>query len=261
MRGVLWAGKSVKKGWFVKVQINDNKPFDVNSFYDPFHKQDYENFRWYLEDSWREKYIAGQEVDEVKRKLAEGNVKEKEARALDEINRYGVELFKQLRLDEQSFTGRTREIFIHNSCSSDGEEADGGVDALVWEQLGDPSLWSNPPECVSITRVSKPSPFSGPATDHLDKPFIVLLVVARNFRRDRNLEYYANTDASASLVQVPLMQISAQLRAIGKGYRMELEIIRPGSWEELKEHLEECGPGHFGLIHFDLHGEIDEATE
>ena len=179
---------------------NDNEPFDVDAFHDPFHKGEYDHFQWYLERCSIEKHAASKKKDDFEREKVENIVKEKEARSISEIRRYGRELFKQLRLNEYTFIGRTREIFIHSPRILESGEIDDSFNEVVWELLGDPSLWPNEPECVSITRVSELSRSPCPDPDHLGKPFVVLLVVSRNLRRDRNREYCANRSAAASLV-------------------------------------------------------------
>jgi hypothetical protein len=232
-----------KRAWSVTVQINDNEAFEINPLCDPFHEDEYEIFQWYLEDSWDEKFKKAEGSDDHK------CVVEAQSKALAKIHRYGKELFEGLGLKDYVFTGQTREIFIENRDTNES------IDYLVWEQLSDPILWPNPPKYVSITRIANPSVPRNLSNDCL-KPFIILLVVARSFQKDKSdVEYLADkNDASPAQVQAPLMQIISQLRAIRKAYRLELEIVRPGSWEEFKNHLEESGPGYFDLIHFDLHG-------
>ena len=88
--------ESGRKAWSVRIRINDNEPFDVDAFHDPFHKGEYDHFQWYLERCSIEKHAASKKKDDFEREKVENIVKEKEARSISEIRRYGRELFKQL---------------------------------------------------------------------------------------------------------------------------------------------------------------------
>lgn len=78
--------------------------------------------------------------------------------------------------------------------------------------------------------------------------FRVLLVVARDFSRTG-----ADRDPEPDLAQWPLMRVHKKLRS-----RLLLEVVRPGSCEELEDHLvTRAAQGvQFHLVHFDLHGRV-----
>ncbi|UNI22479.1 hypothetical protein JDV02_008366 [Purpureocillium takamizusanense] len=78
--------------------------------------------------------------------------------------------------------------------------------------------------------------------------FKVLLVVARDFKRAGG-----DRDPEPDLAQWPLMRLQKKLRS-----RLLLEVVRPGSREELERHLQLRASQNveFNLVHFDLHGRI-----
>ncbi|GAO19974.1 hypothetical protein UVI_02008480 [Ustilaginoidea virens] len=78
--------------------------------------------------------------------------------------------------------------------------------------------------------------------------FRILLVIARDFSRTG-----FERDPEPDLAQWPLMKLQDRL-----GSRLTLEIVRPGSLDELERHLELRAEQKilFNLVHFDLHGRI-----
>jgi len=84
----------------------------------------------------------------------------------------------------------------------------------------------------------------------LGSVFPVLLVVARHFRDEG--------DPSPSIIQCTLLRIQEALVRQGRFHKIHLEVVRPGSLEELKAHLKKRsdsnGQSFFKVVHFDLHG-------
>jgi hypothetical protein len=84
----------------------------------------------------------------------------------------------------------------------------------------------------------------------------ILLVIARSFRRSVGMGYI---DFRPSIIQSPLLNIALHLRNKGIVPRLRVETIRPGTFGELENHLEESrksGRPAFDLVHFDLHGKL-----
>jgi hypothetical protein len=58
------------------------------------------------------------------------------------------------------------------------------------------------------------------------------------------------------LISDILFNVRDRLSAEGSPVRINLEIVRTGSFEALEQHLDEKGIGYFSLVHFDVHGHI-----
>lgn len=81
----------------------------------------------------------------------------------------------------------------------------------------------------------------------------ILLVIARKLTKTSK-NYYE--DVWAHLVQIHLLQIQEDLKPLWMSHQIEIELVRPGSFEALERHLTQRDKGYFGLVHFDLHGDI-----
>ena len=59
-----------------------------------------------------------------------------------------------------------------------------------------------------------------------------------------------------------LAGVKSRLRSTKAVIDLNLEVVRPGTWEALKQHLEKShrihGRGYFHMIHFDVHGKVKE---
>jgi hypothetical protein len=57
-----------------------------------------------------------------------------------------------------------------------------------------------------------------------------------------------------------LMAISKELEGASHLPMLRFEVVRPGSYKALVDHLEKVrereGPRYFHLIHFDMHGSV-----
>ncbi len=42
---------------------------------------------------------------------------------------------------------------------------------------------------------------------------------------------------------------------------VQIDLVRPGTWDALVRHLEGCPAGHYPIIHFDLHGALLTAEQ
>lgn len=90
------------------------------------------------------------------------------------------------------------------------------------------------------------------------KFFRILLVIARNIKTERASakRKCKPRDPDPSLISEPLLEAIAQLSG---SIDVRLEICRPGSWSALKNLLRDKENGYYDLVHFDMHGEIDES--
>ena len=245
-----------RRKWRVSVRVNDH---DASSavLEDPFLEVQYRSvFEQYLRSSdrprWSSQALAGEEEEE-----------EDIDRSEDLIRSYGENLFAQLELQTGLFTHGDAEAQLYVVEHYDNDQtakAASGVHCLAWELLESVQIARLPKLRLRVTRISDfPArrllqPMQAPpqrlAAVQADPnaTFKILLVIARDFSRSG-----AERDPEPDLAQWPLMNLQKKLRS-----RLTLEIVRPGSLEELERHLEIRAAQNvqFNLVHFDLHGRI-----
>jgi hypothetical protein len=206
-----------------------------------------------------ERYLTYSEENDLHRDTIQAaNVKDEIDRLGAKIKGYAELLLEALNLDVGS---ETTCCLIYIIASDDSETPVDDIHCLAWELL-ESVCPPNQPNCkIRVTRITEDyrsengleSPVSRaiqPAPTRLTRRrarFRVLLVIARNLVR------LNPRDADPHLAQFPLMNIQKRL-----GGQLLLEVVRPGSVEELKVHLmTRRGQGvRFHLVHFDLHGSI-----
>ena len=167
--------------------------------------------------------------------------------AADRLRPYGEALFAQV------FNSDTKVYAKYEAALKDGLrettiEVSGtpAFHSLLWETLWDPD---------------DDEPLSTQATvlrQHADPPQIdlqprtsptlnILLMVARpSFPRD----------VAYRTIARPLVDLvtSGQIRA-------QIDLVRPGTWEAFCRHLEAHPPGHYHIVHFDMHGALMTSEE
>lgn len=79
------------------------------------------------------------------------------------------------------------------------------------------------------------------------KPFNILLVVARPGFID---------DVSHRTISRPLVEVIDKV--VERNHSVNLQIVRPGSWEALEQALNKRQHGYFDCVHFDVHGDVEE---
>ena len=90
--------------------------------------------------------------------------------------------------------------------------------------------------------------------------FRILLVVARSIDTERDLSLPGRQtrllyDPDPSLIYEPLL---AAIENLKKDFHILLEVCRPGTWYALESLLEEGGAGFYDMVHFDMHGGVEE---
>lgn len=155
------------------------------------------------------------------------------------------------------------DVFQQPSDSEDGIEE--SIHQLFWETLEENRLWSHPNGHVIVRRCLKYRQTSSPPQLEKVNPWIhddgsstlnVLLVVARDLTSDPSVY----EDVSPSIATKTLLGLRDELDRQGGRHKLNVEIVRPGTFEALKQHLlrteEMRGPGYFHLVHFDTHGTV-----
>ena len=202
----------------------------------PFSKHGERDYRWYLEDYAAKQPFAASRAAKVEKSL------EKYGKALsDSLLGSGI----------LPLHGR---IKLWIDCSPIGGEdeassrASSPLQNLHWELLEDISRWSNANyNAINVCRtlsISLPKVSSGTASTRVN----ILLVTCRPKGRD---------DIDGQLISRCILDAVQASNASLKTNRVRLEILRPPTWLAFKEHLlYDFEPGHYQIIHFDMHGEI-----
>ena len=255
-----------RRSWLVSITSNDTPVHSNLPLHDPFTAEQEDKCRWYLEHYAPLSPFQAEKAKEVSEELLEV---------------YAQELWDQLRLQqivnlwaeeeghgegERGSPLQTIEIDVVDGSELMSDYDPGEtVHRLHWEVLEGPALW--PAEIVSRVvlrrrvatgsiRIRDVSLWSKATTK--SPSFNILLVIAR----DTNVDRTAFQDVDPSSTSQALFAIEDALDASQAQYRYRLnvEIVRPGTFEAFKEHLKasrkERGDGYFHLVHFDLHGRV-----
>jgi tetratricopeptide (TPR) repeat protein len=203
---------------------------------DPFSKEDEALVEWYFEEHLRAPFMH--------------RVPAQQAAA--SVSYYGESLFRQVFADPDAY-------FRYKEALQQGIETlrfeiagPPPFHALHWEALKDPAL----PEAFVlrvpmvrknlVPQIIRAQVRPGPVIN-------VLLIVARPRGR---------FDVGYRTISRPLVE---SLRRAG--LRVQVDIVRPGTYQALTSHLEQHGAGHYHVVHFDVHGglltyaELREAGE
>jgi hypothetical protein len=190
---------------------------------DPFDEAEEGRLEWYFEQHLRFPF-----TEQVRAR-----------QAAESIRRYGERLFQQVFADKGSYA----EYVTARKAGLDqlrfeiiGSPA---FHALHWEALRDPDL----PRAFSlyapvVRRNRKPQTLPGGAAP---SPTVNLLVVVARPHVERDVGYRTVTR--------PLVEGLRTARL-----PVDVDVVRPGTYRALKDHLEEKGAGYYHVVHFDLHG-------
>ena len=200
-------------------------PIKVN---DPFSEEEEARLAWYFEEHLR--FPFTRQVD---------------ARAAaDSIRTYGEDLFTQVFFGEAYTQYR---MALQAGPDTMRVEIAGSPQfhQLHWEALQDPALAQ--PLALQIPMVRK-NLAPGPIRANVrSSPTINLLVVTARPRGAQDVGYRT--------ISRPLVEALRQT-----SLRVQVEILRPGTYEALFNHLEEVrdrhGVGFYHLIHLDVHGSL-----
>ena len=164
------------------------------------------------------------------------------------------EVIARIEADAFSIT-----IEIVDSATQSGQT----VQSLHWELLELPSLWPSEDISVCVRRRT----LSAKCSEHTCRKVFpeeqrlvnagvlnILLVVARDYsKRDSSRD-----EVDPLLALSKLLEVKKELEKAESGLRLEIEVARPGTWSAFKEHLLRRPPGYCQLVHFDLHGRIEQ---
>ena len=161
-------------------------------------------------------------------------------RARDSVRSYGEALFEQVfkrDVDAYSEYKTKRAALTQIEIIGDSTE----FQALHWEALHDPQMpRSLAVDCVMVRKRVKATAVNATVAP---APVIRLLVVTARPGEEH--------DVNHRTISRPLMELiqNSQLR-------VQVDLLRPATFEALTTHLDEKGAGFYHIVHLDLHGAV-----
>lgn len=220
--------------------------------HDPFSRDDHEECDWYFQCLREEDYNEDR-ADKI----------------VPAVKGYGGRLMSGLKWPEHTFKHPNIIIDVLQGRENGNDRTNNAsIYHIHWEQLEQvqkqhwPGLaqTADPLE-VHVRRVLEHPPVQRARKVRQDKEINVLLVIARRLQPKSSKE-----DLSPAMVYRSIVKVKKLLRNEHSHYNLNLEVVRPGTYEALVDHLarkniEHGGTGFFQLIHFDLHGEVSKKGE
>lgn len=210
-------------GFSATVTFDNAVEFPI-SIVNPFTPEEEKRLEWYFEQWLRRPILDTVKADAAMRSVAT----------------YGETLFHQVfaaNPDAFAEYSQFRSQLSLTQIEIVGDDPD--FHALHWEALKDPRL-PRPMavDAVMLRKTFKPS--AVPAQVNPSAMLNVLVVVARPDEED---------DVGYRTISRPLFETIRNAKL-----PVNIELLRPGTFESLSHHLEEKGAGYYHIIHFDAHG-------
>ncbi|KUL86672.1 hypothetical protein ZTR_03034 [Talaromyces verruculosus] len=243
--------------WLMNISVKGADIYLTKTVHNPFNQNQEEECRWYVED------FASKSPFQERRAVS----------VVEELKGYANSLLSQLELVElvndilSSQPCRSITITVAQDDGDEDEGAENSIQQLHWELLEDPSLWPSGVEIIVKRHVKAGGESSIHELSSLDEDRVsgeprvnALLVVARDLSTDSN-----TVDIKPNLALQILAKIRQDLVNQGLHARLNLEVVRPGTLEALKEHLQKSsrvhGKGFYHFVHFDVHGTVDKKKK
>ncbi|MEN9565289.1 MAG: hypothetical protein RLZZ69_485, partial [Cyanobacteriota bacterium] len=193
---------------------------------DPFAAREEQELEWYFEEWLR--YPILEQV--------------KATKAAASVRQYGQELFKQVfKTDINAYSKYSQLRSNLSQVQIEIESITPEFHAIHWEALQDPDL-PRPlaVDCILIRKSVRPAIIEAKVKEF---PTVNLLVVTARPNTDEDVGYRT--------ISRPLVEAirNSQLR-------VNIELLRPGTYEALERHLESKGSGYYHIVHFDVHGAL-----
>lgn len=193
---------------------------------EPFNTRQEQELEWYFED-----WLIYPMLDNVKADRAKASVRE-----------YGEELFRQVFQSDSAAYRKYSELKQNLSqLTIEIVSINPEFQAIHWEALRDPEL--KHPLAIKTTLIRKSSQPKKVEIEVQESPTINLLVVVARPN--------AEDDIPHRTISRPLVEAIRKAKL-----RVNIEILRPGTYEALAKHLEAKGNGYYHIVHFDVHGSL-----
>ncbi|CAH0057013.1 unnamed protein product [Clonostachys solani] len=178
------------------------------------------------------------------------------------IELYCEKLVTQLRLE--NVKAKKLRIFVNEDPRT---EAKSSIHCLLWELLEHricKDKWGYDIQVTRIISCVKPNAVLPLALRDASQTCRVLLVVARSWQlvSTSHNPPYGYLDIPPKTVHHTLCKLVEYLDQSWRPSRLKLHVVRPGTLEELKRHLELAkGKGfEYDMIHLDMHGRLRQET-
>lgn len=217
----------------IKIGTDERYPIEIR---DPWEASEESGLEWYLQDYPRLPLLKRSDAAFVSKRLKE----------------YGRNLADQLKACP-FLRGYSGELILSILAQT-------GVcplQRLHWELLEDAQFWGESHRFRKITVLrsvyaSNPdAPFMGASGKKGSQKHRILFVVTR-----RTADGKAIDNIDSTLVTQPAF---AQIKK--KKYLAEGEILRPPTWKAFEELLMSRPMGYYDVVHFDMHGHVDETEQ
>ncbi|WP_254449364.1 CHAT domain-containing protein, partial [Anabaena sp. UHCC 0253] len=192
---------------------------------DPFTPQEERELEWYFEE-----WLVYPIVDTVKAERAKNSVKT-----------YGEKLFDQVFQDKKAYSKYQQ---LKNNLGQVQIEIISKTpefQALHWEALQDPDFPR--PLAVDCVMLRKSVNSAVGSVNLQTSPVINLLVVVARPDEEKDVGYRTISRPMLELIE------NSQLR-------VNVELLRPGTYQALSQHLEAKGANFYHIIHLDMHGAL-----
>lgn len=195
----------------------------------PFTAQEEARLEWYFE-----RWLVFPHLETVKAQAAKESVRQYGEKLFEQVFKSDVDAYS----DYKEIKAQIKQIEIAGNSPE--------FQALHWEALQDPQQ-PRPlaVDCVMVRKRGK-----NPAGKALvePSPVIKLLVVTARPGEEK--------DVNHRTISRPLMA------AIQKSkLRVQVDLLRPATFEALSDHLEEKGAGYYHIVHLDMHGAVMSYAE
>ncbi|NJN60875.1 MAG: CHAT domain-containing protein [Coleofasciculaceae cyanobacterium RL_1_1] len=204
----------------------------------PFDPQTEQALEWYFEQ-----WLDCPDLDKVQA-----------ARAAASVDTYGRDLFRQVFCSDEDAYADYRDL-RRSLQLADGSvpiEIEGSPEfqALHWEAMRDEDLPEPLAAIATMVRVNAKKRAGNPAVMSPSGVLNLLIVTARPS---------GGRDVGYRTISRPLIETIDT-----NELPVNVELVRPGTWEALDRQLQARGAGYYHAIHFDLHGAVltyDQAQE
>ncbi|MTJ09034.1 tetratricopeptide repeat protein [Anabaena sp. UHCC 0204] len=210
-------------GFAASLSFGDGE-YDI-TITDPFTPQEEHELEWYFEE-----WLVFPMTGTVKAERAKNSVKT-----------YGEKLFDQVFQDRKAYSKYQQ---LKNNLGQVQIEIISKTpefQALHWEALQDPDFPR--PLAVDCVMLRKSVNSAVGAVNLQPSPVINLLVVVARPDEEKDVGYRTISRPMLELIK------NGQLR-------VKVELLRPGTYQALSQHLEAKGANFYHIIHLDMHGAL-----
>ena len=241
------AAPKTERAWRLNIQLDGKLLKQDQLIRDPFFNEEHERISYYLE------CLLAQKDDPKHQASLDSDLLDSCRRSLF------TNLFSQLNL-EKSLHHPHIHIDIHEREKPSPSSQPATIHWLPWELLESSDLWPVDGAQITVRRIVSPidlilhgvKPVSSWSMNDNRQPSINILVVIARRLSTRHDGQYEDLDPFVALNAI--LKVEKELKHAG--IRLNVAVVRPGSFEELVAYLGDHGHGYFHMIHFDVHGEV-----